>query len=183
MPEIQKVSIRHNEIMDYLMANPAVRLGDVAKHFGISQPWLSTIIHSDAFQTLLKEKQNIAFHHTVLPVREKLTTIAHMALDRMAETLPMETELRTIKDVTADVLDRIGFGSKSPAQAPASGQTVNVSVNVLRSELEDARSLLNKASGARVEVQIDGLRTPIGIQGGSTAPMGATIEGEAVPVE
>ncbi len=121
MAEIQRVSIKHEAIMDYIMAFPTVKLGDVAKHFGVTQPWLSQIIHSDAFQEMYKGKAESAFSHTVLSLREKMETAAHIAMDRLLETLPFETEVSTISDVGESMLDRLGFSPKSPAAAPGAG--------------------------------------------------------------
>lgn len=175
MGEIQRLSIRHEAIMDYLMANPCVPLSQVAQTFGVTQPWLSQIIHSDAFQSMLKTKQEIAFHHTVLPLREKMTNIAHMALDKLAQTLPTETDVGTINKVAEGVLDRLGYSSKTPAVVV--NNTQNVQVNTLRSELEEARLLLGKAEKPKLGVTIDGSALPIGLPALSNE--GAPSMGEA----
>lgn len=151
MAEIKSLSVRHNEIMDYLMANPTTRLGDVARHFGVTQPWLSQIIHSDIFQASLREKQDVAFHHTVLSVREKIEHVAHMALDRLAETLPLESDTRTLNTVAENVLDRLGFGTKQISPST----TQNTTINVLSVELQEARALLGKAERPQIGVVID----------------------------
>lgn len=154
MPEIQKVSVKHEAIMDFLMSNPCIALKEVADRFGVTQPWLSCIIHSDAFQTKLREKQDVMFHHTVLPLREKMTVVAHMALDKVVQQLPLETDLKTIQNTADSVLDRLGFGAKAPAVQI--NNTQNVQVNTLREELENARALIGKAPRPQLQVVIDG---------------------------
>lgn len=154
MAEIKQVTIRHMAIMDYLMANPTVALGEVARHFGITQPWLSSVIHSDAFQAILKDKHEVAFHHTVLPLREKITHVAHQALDKLAQQLPLETDLRTINNVAENVLDRLGFGTKG-AVVINNTNVQNTQINTLASELEEARALLGKAERPKIGVTID----------------------------
>lgn len=158
--------------MDFLMTNPSVKLGDVAIQFGVTQAWLSTVIHSDAFQALLREKQDIAFHSTVLPVREKLMALAHQTLDRMQDMIPMETEVGILSRVAEGVLDRLGYGTK-----PSVLQINNIQNNhttVLKGELEEARLLMNQVSSLplvslgtipsdSVEVFIDGERSPIAL--------------------
>jgi hypothetical protein len=161
MPEIKNLSIRHEAIMDFLMANPQTKLGDVATHFGVTGPWLSCIIHSDIFQSRLKEKTDIAFHHTVLPVREKMNLVAHLALDKLAELLPKETEMRVVNAVAENTLSRLGFGTQGPAMQVNNTQITQV--NVLRSELEEARALLGKAERPALEVLIDGERSGVAL--------------------
>lgn len=148
MSQIQKLSVKHETIMDFLMAHPAIRLGDVASHFGVTQPWLSQVIHSDVFQSRLKEKKDVAFHHTVLPLREKMTALAHMSIDKLMEQVPLQTDASVVNKVAENVLDRLGFGSKAvPTGLQVNAQ--NVQVNVLRSELEEARDMMLKVNGAK----------------------------------
>lgn len=178
MAEIKSISIRHNEIMDYLMSNPSVKLGDAAKFFGVTGPWLSTIIHSDAFQELLKAKQDMAFHSTVLPMREKMLAVAHQALDKLADMLPMETEVRTVNDVTEGMLDRLGFGAK-----PINGNNLTINQqnnfvvpNANAAEIAAAREMLQARKGPALGVQIDGHVSPI-----SLPREGAALVGEVMP--
>lgn len=167
--EIQRVSVRHEAIMDYLMANPLVRMQDVAGYFKISPGWLSQVIHSDAFQMLLRDKQGTVFHSTVLPLREKMTVVAHAALDKIAEQLPHESDTKTLANVAEAVLDRLGFSSKVPAVQ--FNQSTNVQVNVLRSEIEEARAVLYQKGGER-EVTNE-IRGSLEVQNSSLPPVGA----------
>ena len=165
-PGVQRVSTKHVEIMNYMLLNPTHKLADVARHFGLTQPWLSCIIHSEAFQARLAEKQGEIFNGTVLPVKEKIAALAHQALDQIADRMPMMKD-ETVAAIADSTLDRLGFGSKALApQAPGQASTVNVNIN-LRQELEDARRLIGAAPAVlpALEVMVDGQRAPIGIGG------------------
>jgi hypothetical protein len=154
VPEIQRVSHTHNAIMDYMLANPGVNLGSIAAHFGYTQPWLSCIIHSDAFQSLLKDRQDTIFHHTVMPIREKMLGVASQALDRIAERIPIETDLGVLTKTASTVLDRLGFGTQQAAVV-INNTVNNTQVNTLRSELNDARALMGKIERPQIGVTID----------------------------
>jgi len=173
MSEIQAVSIRHEAIMDHLMAHPCVKLGDVAIKFGVTAGWLSQIIHSDAFQALLKEKQGVAFHHTVLPLREKMVAVANIALDRLMDQVPFETETKAMKDVADSMLEKLGFGSKQGGTVINDNST---HVTVLRAEVEEARKLLGKAERPQPGVIIDGERAPIAISSKGEPIMGEVLK-------
>lgn len=186
MGEIQRISIRHNEIMDYLMANPRVKLGDVARHFGITQPWLSQVIHSEAFQLLLKEKQDCAFHETVLSIREKINVAANLAMDKVIENLPNEPDLRTVQDVAADMLNRLGFGSKPIGSGPGSVNVQNNTFvtlnNTTRDEIAEARKLLEaQARPLGLGVTINGESTPIALPIESSSHEGETLPTAHLP--
>lgn len=174
MAEIQEVSIKHEAIMDFLMSHPNIRLSEVANNFGITQGWLSQIIHSDVFQLRLREKQGVAFHSTVLPLREKMLVVAHQALDKLSEQIPLETDTKTLSTVADNVLEKLGFSSKAPTV-----QVNNTQVNVLRSEIEEARALLHRRKNS-TEVVIDGASTPLTLPAESFASMGEASEGTSI---
>lgn len=161
----KQLSIRHMEIMDYLMANPRVKLGDVAKHFGVTPGWLSQIIHSDAFQKMLVEKQGIAFHETVLSIREKMELAAHQTLDRLLEVIPQEQEASTLGNVAEGLLDRLGFGSK----AGAPNTVINNNVTVLANELKEAQAHI-RGRGATLEIGLGG--KPVALSGEGSPAVG-----------
>lgn len=156
--QIKRVSIKHEAIMDFMIANPTVRAGDVAAHFGVTQAWLSTITHSDAFQDMLRAKQDCAFHTSVLPVKDKMMAIAHQALDRLEVLLPFETEATSVSKIAGDVLDRLGYGSKQVA-TQIINNTQNVQVNTLRNELQEAQQLLGQATVLRQLNNTNGVET------------------------
>lgn len=176
--------------MDFLMSSPKVSLGEVAQEFGVTQPWLSCIIHSDAFQSLLREKQNVAFHHTVLPIREKMLNVAHQALDKLVETLPFELEPRNLSAIAGDVLDRLGFTSKVPT---VQFNQQNNHVTILREEIDAARALLGAQAPrpAALEVAHNGERTILAlphngageaVQRESLAGLGPAFQGTALQI-
>lgn len=174
MAEIEKLSVRHQTIMDYMIVNPTHKLGEIANHFKMTQAWLSCVIHSDIFQAMLKQKMDEAFSHTVLPIRDKMEAVAHIALDKLAESLPMETDVRVINAVAENVLERIGFSSK-PGSTVINNNGGNVQVNCLRSELDEARALLGKAERPKLEVVADGVVLPVQIS--SEASLGEANQG------
>lgn len=186
-PGIQKLSHKHEEIMNFMLANPTAKLADVAKHVGMTQPWLSCIIHSEAFQASLAIRQDAIFNGTVLPIKQKMTAIAHQALDQISDRMPM-MEDKVVASIADSTLDRLGFGSKAPPPG-APGQPGSVSINInLRQELEEARRLIGARPATRpaLEVMVDGEPAPLGIgspakvQDEDHAYVGET--GPAVPV-
>lgn len=163
-PGIQKVSIKHEEIMNFMLMHPTRKLQDVARHFGITPAWLSCVIHSEAFQARLAERKDEVFNETVLPIKEKMMVVAHQALDTLVERVPLMSD-KDLNNLADSTLDKLGFGSKGlqPATPPGTPGTVNVTFN-LRSELDEARRLIGaRPSRPALEVLVDGQPAPIGI--------------------
>jgi hypothetical protein len=136
MPGIKKVGIKHEAILNFLLAHPTVKMRDVAAHFQVTQPWLSLVVHSDAFQKMLRGRQDIHFDVSILPAMDKVQMIVDQGLDRMLELVPHETDLGKLGPIVDKALTRLGYGTSTPATQ------VNVQVNVDRSMIERARSLI-----------------------------------------
>lgn len=150
--QIQKVSPRHEAILNYLIANPTVKKAEVAAQFGVSQAWLSTIIHSDAFQAKLRARQEEVFEVAVLSgIEDKLLGVAHQAAERLGELLPLQDNVRDISDTMDKALKSLGYG-----RAPVIQQNINNNYgeqqinNLTAADIERARELVGKARQVEV---------------------------------
>ena len=109
--QVQKLSHRHEAVLHFMLANPIVPKGEIALRFGVTQAWLSTVINSHAFQEALANYTDVAFHETVLPLREKMMIAADRALDRLNELVPVETSLDVVRKTADSVLAACGYGA------------------------------------------------------------------------
>jgi hypothetical protein len=179
MPGIKRVGVKHEAILNFLLAHPNVRMREVASHFQVSQPWLSLIIHSDAFQRKLRERQDIHFHTSILPMMQKVECAADLAIDRMLELIPLETDLGKLNQVADKALTRLGYGTSS------SQTQVNVQVNVDRSMLERARSLIGGRAAYASGVALEGVTSEDGpagtLQAGEGRAVGEDYTATALP--
>ena len=125
---IQKISHTHLAIMDYMIMHPAKHLKEVAEHFGYTQPWLSTLIHSDVFQKGFRERRRNweSVHDGRLASR--LMSVAEKAIQRLDDIMVAEGDdkpsAKTAVEVGKLALTSLGFmgGNKQEAPAPV---TVN----------------------------------------------------------
>ena len=141
--KLNHVTHKHEEIMRYMIANPEIPLYKVAQVFGVTQPWLSTLVHSDVFQALFTEYREE--HHTisVLGLADKLNGVAHATLDKLSEMVVESENPDFIAKVADSALDRLGYGTKAQI-----GTYIDNSKNVT----VDA-STLEKANAARKKLQ------------------------------
>lgn len=158
--------------MAFLIANPSMLLQDVAAHYGVTQPWLSTMLHSDAFQAKFRPMQDQYTGIIFLGMREKMEAIAHKALDKLSEELELSSGLDASLKVTTSVLDRLGFSPKAAAPAIsvalAPGTTVAIT-QVDASIIGNALELRAQAQELK-EIKGEVLREnemPQGVQPGS----------------
>lgn len=166
MAEIKKVSVRHEAIMEYMLINPAAPLREVAQHFDVTQAWLSTIIHSDAFQAKLAEKKGDLFSATIVPLREKILGVAHMGVEKLGEAMEHASPISDkdfIADTTDNILKNLGYTPKSaPAGALPMNQQNNyyvVDSNTLaqaRARMQQGpKELESQAEGVTIEQRED----------------------------
>jgi hypothetical protein len=106
-PGITRVSHTHEAILQYMIANPAAQLSEVAAEFGYTQPWLSNIIYSDCFQAKLADAQGEIFGEVKTSVKDRITTLAHRSLTRLAEKIEIEQDTARITDAAELALKAI----------------------------------------------------------------------------
>ncbi len=172
--QIKKVSIKHEEIMNFMLANPILPVGEVAAHFGVTFPWLSTIIHSDAFQDRLKKKQEELFDCAVLQtVPEKVEAATQVTLDAYLEKVPTLTADQLIS-AQDKLLNRLGYGTKNGnGLTIGANSQVNVQMNQVSGDiLKEARDRIGKN-------QVGQADSPPALQDNS----GEGFEASAGPVE
>jgi len=136
---IQTITPRHNAIMDFILANPTIQMQHVAAHFKVSGSWLSIIIHSDCFQAQLREKQEEMFNVMLVPLAEKLTGVAHIAVDKLGKQIEDSMDPSFILDASDKVLGRLGFGGKSAGAVNVNVNASNTVHTVTTNVLEAAR--------------------------------------------
>ena len=126
---IAKVSYTHDAMIDMIIADPTVHQNDLARYFGFSPSWVSTVKNSDAFQARLAERRGELIDPVVVAsIDERFRALADASLDLLLERVthpalkPSDDFLIQTAKLSAGAL---GYGAKAPA-----GNTVNLAVVV-----------------------------------------------------
>lgn len=143
MADIQRISHRHSMIMNWMVLNPDKPLRMCADHFGVTQAWLSTVIHSDVFQAEFQQKLQNIHGRCAAAIPEKLRVVADIALDKLADKIAESEDPDFILDAADKALHRMGYAPSSARNGYQAGQNVNVQQNVFMLSQED----LDKARG------------------------------------
>jgi hypothetical protein len=112
---IQRVKYTHDAMIDLIITDPGISQGAIASHFGYTQPWVSRIMNSDAFQArLAQRKEDIVDPVLTLSIDERLKALASKSLDIVLEKLTItqnpDTALKAL-EITAKAL---GYGARQP---------------------------------------------------------------------
>lgn len=85
---IARVKYTHDAMIDLVVTNPGLSQGEIAKHFGYTQAWVSRIFASDAFQArLAARKEEIVNPVITASVQDRIQGLAMQSLEIIAEKL------------------------------------------------------------------------------------------------
>jgi hypothetical protein len=129
-PTIARLSIRHDAILNFLIANPMMKMGDVARYFNVTPTWLSIIMNSDAFRERLAARQDAIFSSVTVPLRARVEGLAHRALDRMADSIEHVDDHSELRETADMLLHRLGYAPRTgAAAAPTTATQINISMS------------------------------------------------------
>jgi hypothetical protein len=144
--QIQRISHKHSMIMNWMVLNPHQPLRACADHFGVTQAWLSTVIHSDVFQAEFQQKLQNIHVRCAEGIPEKLKVVADIALDKLADKIAESEDADFILDAADKALHRMGYAPSSARNGYGAGQGVQVNQqNVFmlsKEDLEAARGVM-----------------------------------------
>lgn len=148
---IRRVRIKHSAVMDFMLANPTMPQHAVAAYFGITEPWLSTVINSHAFQAELKRRQEKLFDNVIIPIRQQVEGVARLALDKIEETLQKQhVEPAFALQVVDKTLPRLMPSSPAVVVNNTDAREVNFT-QVNATVLARARAVALQRGGQQVE--------------------------------
>jgi hypothetical protein len=140
-----RLNYRYEGIIDFMLANPEMKRGEIAEELGYTQAWFSSLTHSDAFINRYAERRQELEEELMGRHVARLHTLAEKSAKRVEEALEpddeREVDPRFALDVHSKVLSNLGFGPKpNGGQGGTGPSTVNTTVNVVTQEkLSEAR--------------------------------------------
>ncbi len=127
---------QYEAIIDYMLANPEMKKGALAEHFGFTAPYFSTLTGSDAFRMRLQYRRaefNKTLEHQVV---SKLFSVTSKALDVVEDKLDdEEVEGGFALSAATATLRSLGFGGGATrASAPSGTPGGDVAVGVTQQD-------------------------------------------------
>lgn len=153
-PQLARLSHTHEMLMNWLIVNPEKSMRECADHFGYTQSWLSSIVHSDLFQSALRDKQMAVQARVVASIPERLRRNAEIGLEKLGDIMEKCEDGEFILDATDKMLHRMGYAPQS-ARNPAGSPGVQNQQNnfyISAGDLQEARALIGASPAAEVPV-------------------------------
>lgn len=151
---IQAMKPRHEAIIDFIVLNPWVPLGEVALHFQCSVAWLSTLMRGDLFKARLSERQDKLFDSAATTTEDRLDALATRSLERLLERIETEQDTSKLNKVAETALRATGYIKTTGASLVGKAGQVVVLGSVTQDQLAAARD------AARLRFQPPALEAP-----------------------
>lgn len=147
----------HKAFADYMLMNPGCRLREMAAHFGYSVAWISTVINSDMFKAYFETRRQGIDVAIANDLPSRLAAAAHLATERMIDTLETTSDPEILIDAFDKVLHRYGYAPNAKGGAQQAS-VINNTQNVFylnKDDLAAARQQLLEAHKPK-ELEIKG---------------------------
>jgi hypothetical protein len=153
----------HEVVLQHLLCNPRVTLRELNEATGYSIGYLSVLMRSKGFKERLRELENVEFDEAVLPLKEKMSEVASLALDRIHERLEVNSVgTRQIHEIARDMLAQLYPVQKSGGTAVQVNTQLNLSPEQVTAM---AQEVLRRKASVPVLGGVQAEYDPMGGQG------------------
>ena len=142
----------HGALIDWMLLNPDKIMRDAAKHFNVSENYISLLTGSDTFKLAYEKRRDQLIGEVQRTTVERLRGLTDNTLDALNERIARERDSMSIVDLRETcemVLKASGYGQ--PKDARAGPQVTNNVIVVTAEDLAHARELM-QARRKAVEV-------------------------------
>lgn len=119
MGNLDKISYSHQDMIDFIIANPGISQNALAARYGYSPGWISNVMASDAWQSAMAARREEMVDPTLrMTIEERFRGITLRSLDRLMEKLdaPVVSDNVVLKAVELGA-KAMGIGGNAPPPA------------------------------------------------------------------
>ena len=133
--ETGRLNYKYEAIIDFMLAHPQMKRGEIAEALGYTQAWFSSLTHSDAFVARYSQRRAELEEELMDRHVARLHSLADKSAERLEEALePKEDQPidpRFALDVHSRVLQNLGFGPKGTnGGSGTNGERVQLNVQI-----------------------------------------------------
>lgn len=170
--QLGKIRYEHQDMVDFLIANPNTTQNELAARYGYSPSFISILLNSDAFQSFYAERRNALVDPVLVQALEtRFKALTQRSVDRLLEELDKPACKPEIMLRAAELgAKTLGMGGHAPPPAAPSPDGLSALAERLVGLQSNVRRTFN---GEATEVPVDSFRpagTPdAGPRGGEPA--------------
>lgn len=127
---LMRVHYTHDAMIDTMLGCPGISQGELAKHFGFTEAWVSRVLCSDAFQARLAERKTELIDPSIIAsIEERFRGVTMQSLDIIAQKLEATQSADLALQALGITSKALGYGARVQ-QAPQVSNTNNFVVVV-----------------------------------------------------
>lgn len=133
----------HGALIDWMLLNPDKIMRDAAKHFNVSENYISLLTGSDSFKLAYEKRRDALIGEVQKTTIDRLRGLADQTIDCLSERIARERDtiaLVEVRETMDSVLKACGYGQ--PKDARAGPQVTNNVIVVTADDLAHARELM-----------------------------------------
>jgi hypothetical protein len=149
---IQKINHRHEQIINWLLANPHRTLKECAAEFGYTKEWIYALVGTDLFQAEYQRRAREAAVPAIHTVRTRIAGLALLALEKAEEKLASGRASDTFHSSSMrTALEALGFIGQNGQPSLHRHEHIHIDGEALLKARESARlSGVSPAKGDNV---------------------------------
>lgn len=153
---IDKIRYTHDDMIDYILANPHVSQGTLAIRYGYTQAWISNIMASDAWKVRLAARREELIDPVLrMSIDERMRGLVYQSLEKLQVELERPSCSPAVMLKALELGSKnLGLGGHAPAPPPIDA---NERLNALGARL----LLLQSTVRNRDEKVIEMLPSPV----------------------
>ncbi len=120
MGNLDKINYSHQDMIDYIIANPRISQGQLAARYGYTQGWISNVMASDAWKSAMAARRTELVDPVLTAtITERFEGITRLSLERLQQKLeaPQVSDQIVLKAVELGA-KALGVGGNAPPPPP-----------------------------------------------------------------
>lgn len=109
----KKVRYTHDAMIDVLLAEPGIKQGELARHFGYTEAWVSTVMNSDAFKARLELQRERLIDPTIAAsLDERIAALANKSAEKLLERVIIDDSPDIALEAFKVSTKAMGYGAR-----------------------------------------------------------------------
>lgn len=128
MGNLARIKYSHQDMIDFIIANPGVSQGQLAARYGYTQGWISNVMASDAWKAAMAARRaELVDPVLTATIQERFEGLAHLSLQRLQQKLesPSVSDRVVLESVQISA-KALGIGGNAPPPPPPSADHLAV---------------------------------------------------------
>jgi len=152
MGRLDKIGYTHEDMIDFIIANPGVSQGALAARYGYTESWISNVMASDAWQAAMAARRGELIDPVLkLSIDERFRGLTLQSLARLQEKLeaPVVSDNVVLRALELGA-KAMGVGGNAPPPPPAADHLAQLANRLIELQSNVRKGVTYEGQSAEV---------------------------------